>query len=302
MKAESIKGHLAILGANVIWGLMAPASKAVLNSGQMSALTLTGLRIMGGALLFWLFSLILPQRIIPREKIDRRDWIPIFVASMLITFTNQLLVITGVSMTSPVDAAVMCSTTPLFTLLIAWLLLGDRPKIVRILGVALGFGGMLMFAFNSKSNATMHISHPFWGNLMCLISQVCAATYFVRFRGLTQRYSPFTLMKWLFLCSSIPMVALAGPGIVQTDWHAVSLDILLDAAYVVLFGTFVAYILMPIGQKALRPTAVAMYNYLQPVVALVFSILMGLGTLSFTTAMATLLIFLGVGIVNWNRK
>lgn len=298
MDRDLLKGHLSILAANAIWGLMAPASKMVTNSGQISALSLTGMRILGGALLFWLFSILLPKRILPKESIEKGDWWKLFFASMLITLINQLLVITGVSLTSPVDASVMCSTTPLFTLLVAWFLTGDKPKLLRIVGVLLGFSGMLLFVLNGKADAGRHVSNPWLGNAMCLFSQICAATYFVKFRCLTQKYSPFTLMKWLFLMSSVLMIPISLPSLIATDWSVVETSVALNVVYVVVCGTFLAYILMPIGQRSLRPTSVAMYNYLQPIFAMVFSLLVGLGVMTWSTALATLLIFVGVGLVN----
>lgn len=295
MTKDKLKGHLAILGANVIWGLMAPASKMVTNSGEMSALTLAAMRIAGGAALFWLLSALHVGR---QQKIERGDWPSLIVASLLITFINQMLVINGVGLTSPIDASVMCSTTPIITLLMAWIVLRDKPGWHRNVGVAMGFAGILCFTLGAQKDDTLNITNPLLGNVMCLTSQVCAAYYFVRYRGLTQKYSPFTLMKWLFLISCVPTLLVAGPDIIATEWTMVEGDVMLNAGYVVFFGTFLAYILMPMAQKTLKPTAVAMYNYLQPVVSMLFSLMVGLGTVTWLSLTATLLIFAGVGLVN----
>lgn len=57
MKSDAYKGHLAMLGANILWGLMSPVSKAVLMAGPVSALSLTTFRMVGAAVVFWLASL-----------------------------------------------------------------------------------------------------------------------------------------------------------------------------------------------------------------------------------------------------
>jgi len=51
------KGHLAMAGANVIWGLMAPVAKLVMAAGVVTPLLMTDFRIYGAALLFWITSL-----------------------------------------------------------------------------------------------------------------------------------------------------------------------------------------------------------------------------------------------------
>ncbi len=72
--------------------------------------------------------------------------------------------------------------------------------------------------------------------------------------------------------------------------------------YVVVFATFVAYFLIPIGQKRLRPVVVCMYTYVQPVIAMVIALAMGMDTLNALKIIATLLVFIGVGLVNFVPK
>lgn len=73
-------------------------------------------------------------------------------------------------------------------------------------------------------------------------------------------------------------------------------------AFVVVGATFIAYFLIPYGQKRLRPVVVCMYTYVQPVIAMVIALVMGLDTLGPLKIAATLLVFLGVGRVNFVPK
>lgn len=298
MKKNIILGHLAMLAANVIWGLMSPIGKEALNSPDISPVTLTGLRIMGAAILFWVGSLFLPKSIAPKETIDRKDYLPMVFAALLITFANQMCVIFGMSMTSPVDATVMCSTTPFFTLILAWLILKTKHHWTKLLGVCLGFAGMMVFIFGGETNSEMNVTNPLLGNIICICSQIFGALYMVKYAFLAEKYSPFTLMKWLFTITSVVMLFVAGPSIVSTPWSTISTQVLLEAAYVVVFGTFIAYVFLPIGQRAMSPTAIAMYNYLQPIVAAVFSIAIGVATITTPTIVGSVLIFTGVWLVN----
>ena len=287
-----------MLAANVIWGLMSPIGKEALNSPDIAPLTLTGMRIIGAALLFWFGGFILPKSIAPKETIDRKDIRALIVASLLITFANQMCVIFGMSMTSPVDATVMCSTTPFFTLILVWMLWNQRPGWAKLLGVILGFSGMLVFILSGKTDEAMNVSNPLLGNIICICSQIFGAIYMVKYAFLTRKYSPFTLMKWLFSISGILMFFISGPSIVSTAWSIIPFKVILETGYVVVFGTFIAYVFLPIGQRGLSPTSIAMYNYLQPIVAAISSIIAGLAAITLPTIVGTILIFLGVWMVN----
>jgi len=301
-KKTIIIGHIAMLAANVIWGLMSPIGKEALNSPDIAPLTLTGMRIIGAALLFWLGGLVLPKSIAPKETIEKKDYGALVIASLLITFANQICVIFGMSMTSPVDATVMCSTTPFFTLILVWMLWNQKPGWAKLIGVVLGFSGMLVFILSGKTDEAMNVSNPLLGDIICICSQIFGAVYMVKYAFLTKKYSPFTLMKWLFTISGILMLFISGPSIVSTAWSIIPLKVILEAGYVVVFGTFIAYVFLPIGQRGLSPTSIAMYNYLQPIVAAVFSVIAGLAAITLPTVVGTILIFLGVWLVNKQKK
>ena len=75
----------------------------------------------------------------------------------------------------------------------------------------------------------------------------------------------------------------------------------LEVAYVVCIGTFFCYILTMIGQRTLRPTVVSVYNYVQPIVSVAASLLMGIGILKPTHALAVVLVFSGVWLVTKSK-
>lgn len=295
-----LKGHLALLAANIIWGGMAPISKDLLNTGLIDGWSLSGLRIIGGAVLFWLLSILLPGSTLPKEKLDRKDIIPLFFASLLVIAANQALTIMGMSYTSPVDATVVCSMTPIFTLVLGFIFLKQKLNWLKVVGVVLGFIGVLAFIFAGQEDEATNVTNPMLGNTLCFIAQFCGACYLVFFTDIIQKYSAFTLMKWMFLMSAICIFPFTITGIIAVDWIAMPFTGVLDALYIVILATCLAYLLTPIAQKHVHPTVVAMYNYLQPVVAAVISILAGLAIVDIQTALYAFLIFTGVWLVSKN--
>ncbi|MGM9803884.1 MAG: DMT family transporter [Muribaculaceae bacterium] len=292
------EGHLALLVANVSWGLMAPFLKDLLNSGTITPMALSGYRIIGGALLFWLISLFVPAKSGECTKIERGDVLPLIAASLLVIGLNQVLIILGMSYASPVDASVVCSLTPIFTLIFGSIIMGFAFTWGKALGVVIGLAGALTFVFTGEADPSIHVSNPVLGDALCLLAQVCGALYLVCFGKLINKYSLLTLMKWMFLISAIAILPISFNDMVHVSWAQMSLMAYVDLAFIILFGTCLAYMLIPVAQRRVEPTVIAMYNYLQPVVAVVFSVWVGLAVINGMNILATAMVFLGVWIVN----
>lgn len=111
-----------------------------------------------------------------------------------------------------------------------------------------------------------------------------------------------TVNKWMFLSATCIIWPFTGAHVLSTPWAEVPLKTYAETAYVVVCGTFAAYLLMIRGQQVLRPTVVSMYNYVQPIVAALVSILLGLAVLTVTHAVAAALIFTGVAMVTFSKS
>lgn len=288
-------GHLALLGSNLMWGIMAPISKFVLAGGIVTSAALTDVRIFGGTLLFWLASIFAKA-----EKVDRKDFLKLFGAGFFSTAFNQICFIKGVSLTSPVDASICTSTLPIWTMIMAAIFLKEPVTGKKAGGVLLGLcGAMLLIFFGSRgtSGATSNI----WGDLLCLLSQISYGVYLVFFQDVIKKYSPVTLMKWKYTFGAIILLPLYFTSFFRVDWASLPSQQWAGLAYVLMCGTFLSYLIVPLGQKYLRPTVVAMYNYLQPVAAAVIAILWGLDSFNVFKLIAVVLIFSGVMLVNKSR-
>ena len=288
-------GHLALFGSNIMWGVMAPISKFVLAGGIITSAVLTDIRIFGGAVLFWIASLFFKA-----EKVDRKDYIKLFGAGLFSTALNQLCFVRGVSLTSPVDASICTSTMPIWTMILAAIFLKEPITGKKAGGVLLGLSGALLLIFfggNRASGADSSIS----GNLLCLLSQLSYAIYLVFFQGVIKKYSPSTLMKWNYTFGALILLPITFSSLFTVEWGNLPSQQWAGLAYVLFFGTFFSYLLAPLGQKHLRPTVVAMYNYLQPIAAAVVAILWGLDSFNMFKLAAVAMIFSGVMLVNKSR-
>ena len=112
---EQLAGHLAVGGAYVIFGLNVVCCKDIANSALVSPMVLFTLRAAGASALFWLLSLFLPK-----EKVERADFPRIALASFLGLFLTQVSLLMGIAHTSAIDAAIMGTLGPIFTMIFAF--------------------------------------------------------------------------------------------------------------------------------------------------------------------------------------
>ena len=109
-------------------------------------------------------------------------------------------------------------------------------------------------------------------------------------------------MKWMFTYAAICFIPFSYHEVSTIHFHEISTSTWACVAYVIVGGTFLAYILMMIGQKTLRPTVISMYNNVQPIVGTSVSILLGMGTFGVAKGIAVALVFTGVYIVTQSKS
>jgi drug/metabolite transporter (DMT)-like permease len=109
-------------------------------------------------------------------------------------------------------------------------------------------------------------------------------------------------MKWIFLFASAFSLPLAAYELVTFDYGLLSGIYLSELAFLIICSTFITYFLIPLGQKRIRPTLVSMYSYVQPIIAIVISICVGMDTLSWQKVLAAVMVFGGVVLVNYSRS
>ncbi|GHT61038.1 membrane protein [Bacteroidia bacterium] len=287
-------GHGALSAAYVIFGLNTPIMKSVLMDGEISPLALAFFRIAGAALLFWIASVF-----VPKEKVSRRDLLLLFGASMAGIFFNQLFFGIGLSKTSPIDASVITTVAPILTMILAAFFLKEPITWLKAIGVLIGASGALLLIFNNNLDRG---GASFAGNLFCILSTLSFVIYLTAFKNLIMRYSAVTLMKWMFLFAFICSLPVCWHDASAIDYNALPVNIWLEVLYVVGLATFLSYLLIPIGQKYLRPTIVSMYNYVQPIVSSLVAVAIGMDVFGWKKALAAILVFVGVYVVTQSKS
>jgi len=286
--------HLALLAANIIYGVNYSVAKAVMPD-QIKPLALVALRSISAALLFWMTSMFLPK-----ERVNRKDLLYLFGCSFFGVVINQVLFLVGLNYTSPVNSSIIISTNPIFAFVFAAIILRENISLLKSVGLAIGLSGVLLLILqNGTPDVT---SRTFIGDIYTLVNTISWALYTVIIKRMLERYHPVTVMKWTFTFGMFTTIPIGYSQWSTMDWSSVSLNGWLGIGFVVVFATYLGYLLISFGLRRLSPTIVSTYTYINPVIAAYLASLMGQDHIDFIMVLSSLLIFAGVFVVSRQRN
>lgn len=286
--------HLALLCANVIYGINYSVAKAIMPD-HIKPLALVAVRSVAAALLFWITSLF-----IPREKVSRRDLLYLLGCSFFGVVINQIFFLAGLNLTSPINSSILISTNPIFAFVFAALILKERITFMKGSGLAIGLAGVMILILQ---NGTPDVgSSTFIGDVITLINTISWAFYTVIIKRMLEKYHPVTVMKWTFLFGMLTTLPAGYRECSAMDWSAIPLNAYLGIGFVVVFATYLGYLLISFGLRRLSPTIVSTYTYIQPVIAAYLASIMGQDHIDIVMIISALLIFAGVFVVSRQRK
>lgn len=279
-----------MFGACAGWGLMSPVGKDAMLHG-FDGITMVSFRVAGACLLFWIASLFAPK-----EQVPWRDRLMFIGAALTGLLFNQCCFTIGLSITSPINASIVTTSMPIFAMILAALILREPITGKKALGVLMGCNGALILILSSAAHADARVG-DIRGDLLCLFAQFSFALYLSLFNPLIKRYNVFTVNKYMFSWATLMLLPLSSYHVYGVISQPIPLLTWIEVGYVVVCGTFFCYILTMIGQRTLRPTVVSVYNYVQPIVAVAASLIMGISTMKLTHVLAVVLVFSGVWLV-----
>ena len=292
---RALIAHLSMFGACAGWGLMAPVGKDAMIHG-FDGITMVTFRVVGACLLFWIASIFAPK-----ENVPLRDKLMFIGAGIFGLVLNQCCYTIGLSITSPINASIVTTSMPIFAMLLAALILKEPITGKKALGVLMGCSGALILILTSAAHASDKVG-DIRGDLLCLFAQFSFALYLSLFNPLIRRYNVFTINKYMFSWATLLLLPFTISHVTDVVSQPIPASTWWEVGYVVCIGTFVCYILTMIGQRTLRPTVVSVYNYVQPIVSVATSLLMGIGILKPTHALAVILVFSGVWLVTKSKS
>ncbi len=285
------KAHASLFVANLIYAGNYSIAKEVMPE-YITPFGFIVLRVIGALLLFFTV-----EKILGSEKIQRADFPRLIACGVFGVAINQLMFFKGLSLSAPINAALIMITTPIIVLILSSFILKERLTLSKFFGIALGASGALLIILGTAGDGGQ-ISASL-GDIFIMINAISYALYLVLVKPLMVRYHPLTIMKWTFFFGLFIVVPSGIGELPSVEWSAFSNYIWACIFYVVVCTTFFAYLFNTIALNSVSPTVVSAYVYLQPILASLIALLWGKDDLSVEKLLAAALIFSGVYLVSF---
>jgi drug/metabolite transporter (DMT)-like permease len=285
--------HLALVAVQLFFGTWPIVGKIVLRS--MPATTLAAARVFGGAVAF----LILSRSFSRIAVASRADYLRFALYGLLGVALNQLLFIKGLSLTTVINANLLGTMIPVFTLA-GSVLLGREEFSWRVaagLAVAALGAAYLINPFGadfSQSSAA--------GNLLLVANACFYGLYIVLSQDAIRRFGAMAVLTWMFLLANVVTLPVGLYSLGEVRLAAVDPHVWLALAYIVVVPTVLTYYLNAWALARVEPSVVAVYIYMQPLIALAFAPLVLGERPGPRTFVAAAFIFAGVAIVTIKRR
>tara|TARA_B100000768_G_scaffold33277_1_gene31870 strand:+ start:103 stop:1002 length:900 start_codon:yes stop_codon:yes gene_type:complete len=281
---------IALLLVQLFYGVTFTFANDVIDGGYIQPYGFILFRVSLAGILFWVFSAWTPS-----EKIEYNDFPKFIIAAFFGVALNMLAFFKGLQFTTPINGSVIMVTTPIIVLILSAIILREKITKIKIFGILVGLSGALILSvYNSSASEGDNI---LLGNFLVLINAASYSYYLILIKKITDKYHPYTFIKWLFLFGTLFVLPFGYRELSVVDWSSFTPYIWFSVLFVVVGATFATYLLNPLALRKLSATTVSTFLYIQPIFAGIFAIIMGSDTINVVKIIATLLIFLGVYLV-----
>jgi drug/metabolite transporter (DMT)-like permease len=247
-------------------------------------------RLTGAAVVF----LIIQRNIRPLLKMHRKDFLVLVLSSAIGVVGNQFLYVKGLSLTTAINATLISTTIPVFALLASIVFGYDRISLKRFFGMLLAASGVLYLVNPFRGDFTAETT---LGNILIVSNSLLYGTYIVISKDLFERYGALNVITWIFMVGTVVTLPVGLLTARNENLGVVSGAVWIAIVVIILLPTVGAYYLNAWALTKVPPSIVAVYIYLQPLIAFGLAPALLGETWNSRTVVSSLLIFLGVAIV-----
>jgi drug/metabolite transporter (DMT)-like permease len=289
-----LKVHIALFIVTLIYAATFSIAKEVMPAFVKPAAFILMRILVATVCIFIFHSFTIRQKIT-----DFKDIKKLFISAMFGVAFNMLLFFKGLSITTPINGAVLMMNTPLFVVVFAAILLKEKITLQKVVGLMIAAAGAILlmggthFTFDSGRVV---------GDIMITMNAIIYAFYLVYAKSLMHKYHPLTVTLWSFFFGLFIVLPFSASEFVEIQWHTFTPVVWWSIAFVTLGCTFLTYVLNAYALRHASSSLVGSYIYLQPVLAVIIALLLGKDHLTWMKLLDILIIFFGVFLVNWSRS
>ena len=277
----------AAIGATVIYGLNHTIAKGVMPD-HVAPFGFIMLRVIGASILFWIISFFGP-----RETIEKKDYGRMLICALFGMGINMLSFFKGLQLSTPINSAVLITTTPIIVLLLSAILIKEKISNRKVFGIFIGLIGavsLILFGAETRQDAP---NIPF-GNALFIVNAFSYGLYLILVKKLIEKYHLFTCMKWLFTIGIFVCLPMGYQELVEIEWSNLPFEALWGIAFVIVGTTFCTYLFNVFALTQLKASTVSAFVYLQPIIGILFAVLTGKDNLTTLKIFGAAMVLVGV--------
>ena len=286
---KSTKVHLSLFLVSLIYAATFSIAKEVMPY-YIKPMGLITIRVWGAISLLWVTHFLFVKESIYGKK----DFLMLLKCAVFGVAANMLLFFKGLAITTPINAAILMVTTPLFVAFFSFFLFNEKVTKLKVIGLCFGvFGAILLLLGPSLS----FNSSTLWGDVMVMTNAIIYAYYLIIAKPLLHKYSPLTVIKWTFFFGGLLVIPFGFTELKEVKWQAIPNSIWSAIIFLIIGATYITYVLNAWALRNANATLVGAYIYLQPVLATIIAVSIGKDSLTLPKVLFSLLIFIGVYLV-----
>lgn len=260
MNSNIYKAHLALLGANLIYGANYIIAKGIMPN-KINPDAFVFIRLACCVILFWFVKFLFVK-----ERVECKDFLRLALCGLLGAAANMLFFFHGINLTSPVDASIIMTATPVIVLIFSFIILKEPITKNKLVGITIaGIGAVFLILYGNKAAG----NSSFLGNLFVFLNASCYGLYLVIVKTLKKKYNAITIISWMFLFGLLFVIPFTFNDFTNTNFDAFTTNTYFVIGYVVLFTTFFAYLFNVYALNFVTPSVTSSYIYLQPVISFI---------------------------------
>ena len=256
----------------------------------MNGYDATFFRIVGAMILFWITSFF-----IKNTPIDKSDRLTLLFSGLFGLFPFMIFFNLALQYSSVIDVSIIMTTPPVIVVLITMVVDKTKVSLTNAFGLFLSIAGAIfLILIGNKSKGA---DRDMLGNVFAAASSVAYAYYLFSLRKCSGKYHPVSILRWVFLAASagaIPLgIVFLGKSHIIHHPDIIPIIILIC---VILFPSFLSFLLIPQSIKLIGQQLVSMYQNLIPVLATILAIIFKMNKLYWDQPVAIVVILVGVYI------
>lgn len=291
--STKIKVHIALWVVTLIYAATFSIAKQIMPL-YIKPFAFILMRVSVAAVCIFFF-----HRAFIHEKIeDKTDYRKLMVCAVFGIAANMLLFFKGLSITTPINGAVLMMNTPIFVVVFAAIWFREKITFQKAAGVLIATLGAMLLIGGRQFNFS---SAGVWGDVMISANAIIYAFYLVYAKSLMQKYHPLTVSLYSFLFGLLIVLPFGLNEFLEIDFQSFTFKIWGGVAFITVGSTFLTYVLNAYALRHASSSLVGTYIYLQPVLATLIAIIFGTDVLSLEKLVFIFIIFTGVYFASFRK-